>query len=156
MTRSCVSNVLANCLPDETPDRRRWEITVDGKPRSYRVDRQIADPSWRNISSAKIQMVEVTVRDLEGVEGMVVIPPQPPQVANETLAEHSILEHFRSAPRDLLATLWQAEHAATEGYNGWTALRVTAIPRVLDRRCAALCRCAGVCRAVPRHPRPPA
>jgi hypothetical protein len=57
----------------------RWEITVDGKPRSYRVDRQIAIESAQYLKR-KNPNVEVTVRDLEGVEGTVVIPPQPPQV----------------------------------------------------------------------------
>jgi hypothetical protein len=57
----------------------RWEITVDGKPRSYRVDRQIAVESAQYLKR-KNPNVEVTMRDLEGVEGTVVIPPQPPQV----------------------------------------------------------------------------
>jgi hypothetical protein len=58
---------------------RRWEITVDGKPRSYRVDRQIAIESAQYLKR-KNPNVEVTVRDLEGVEGIIVIPPQPPQM----------------------------------------------------------------------------
>ena len=57
----------------------RWEITVEGKPRSYRVDRQIAIELAQYLER-KNSNVEVTVRDLEGVEGTVVIPQQPPQV----------------------------------------------------------------------------
>jgi hypothetical protein len=57
----------------------RWEITVDGKPRSYRDDRQIAIESAQYLKR-KNPNVEVTVRDLEGIEGTVVIPPQPPQM----------------------------------------------------------------------------
>ena len=57
----------------------RWEITVDGKPRSYRVDKQIAIESAQYLKR-KNPNVEVTVRDLEGVEGTVVIPPQTPKV----------------------------------------------------------------------------
>ena len=57
----------------------RWEITVDGKPRSYRVDKQIAIESAQYLKR-KNPMVEVTVSDLEGVEGTVVIPPQTPKV----------------------------------------------------------------------------
>jgi hypothetical protein len=46
----------------------RWEITVDGKPRSYRVDRQIAIESAQYLKR-KNPMVEVTtVRDFEGVD----------------------------------------------------------------------------------------
>jgi len=57
----------------------RWEITVDGKPRSYRVDKQIAIESAQYLKR-KNPNVEVTVSDLEGVEGTVVIPPQTPKV----------------------------------------------------------------------------
>jgi hypothetical protein len=57
----------------------RWEITVDGKPRSYRVDKQIAIDSAQYLKR-KNPAVEVTVRDLEGIEGTIVIPPQLPQV----------------------------------------------------------------------------
>src|SRR5712675_684864 len=40
----------------------RWEITVDGKPRSYRDDRQIAIESAQYLKR-KNPNVEVTVRD---------------------------------------------------------------------------------------------
>jgi hypothetical protein len=57
----------------------RWEITVDGKPRSYDHSKQLAIQGAQYLK-LKNPNVEVTVRDLEGVEGTVVIPPQTPKV----------------------------------------------------------------------------
>jgi hypothetical protein len=48
-----------------------WEIAVDGKPRSYRVDKQIAPDSARYLKS-KNPNTDVTVRDLTTGETTVI------------------------------------------------------------------------------------
>jgi hypothetical protein len=45
----------------------RWEITVDGKPRSYDHSRQLAIEGAQYLK-LKNPHADVTVRDLEGVE----------------------------------------------------------------------------------------
>ena len=57
----------------------RWEITVDGKPRSYDHSRQLAIEGAQYLK-LKNPHADVTVRDLEGVEETIVIPPQLPRV----------------------------------------------------------------------------
>jgi hypothetical protein len=57
----------------------RWEVTVDGKPRTYDHDRQRAIEAAEYLK-LKNPAVEMTVRDLEGVEETIVIPAQQPQV----------------------------------------------------------------------------
>jgi hypothetical protein len=57
----------------------RWEITVDGKPRTYDRDRQLAIDAAEYLK-LKNPAASVTVRDLEGTEETVVIPAQRPQV----------------------------------------------------------------------------
>jgi hypothetical protein len=56
----------------------RWEITVDGRPRSYRDRRQIAIESAEYLKS-KNPNVEVTVRDMTTGETTVIEwrPPRP-------------------------------------------------------------------------------
>ena len=49
----------------------RWEITVDGKPRTYDHKRALA---------IKNPAANVTVRDLEGTEETIIIPAQPPRM----------------------------------------------------------------------------
>jgi hypothetical protein len=56
----------------------RWEITIDGKPRSYRDDKAIAIGS-AEYAKQKNPMVEVTVRDLLGEEETIVILSQRPK-----------------------------------------------------------------------------
>jgi hypothetical protein len=48
-----------------------WDITVDGKPRSYRVDKQIAFDSAQYLKS-KNPNADVTVRDLTTGETTVI------------------------------------------------------------------------------------
>ena len=57
----------------------RWEITVDGKPRSYDHSKQLAIQGAQYLK-LKNPHADVTVRDLEGVEETIVIPPQLPKV----------------------------------------------------------------------------
>jgi hypothetical protein len=57
----------------------RWEITVDGKPRSYDHSKQLAIEGAQYLK-LKSPHADVTVRDLEGIEETIVIPPQQPQV----------------------------------------------------------------------------
>jgi hypothetical protein len=57
----------------------RWEITVDGKPRSYDHSKQLAIEGAQYLK-LKNPNADVTVRDLEGVEETIVIPAQQPQV----------------------------------------------------------------------------
>jgi hypothetical protein len=58
----------------------RWEIAVDGKPRTYDHDRQRAIEAGEYLK-LKNPHAEVTLRDLEDIEGKLwVIPPQQPQV----------------------------------------------------------------------------
>jgi hypothetical protein len=57
----------------------RWEITVDGKPRSYDHSKQLAIEGAQYLK-LKNPHADVTVRDLEGVEETIVIPPQQPRV----------------------------------------------------------------------------
>jgi hypothetical protein len=57
----------------------RWEITVDGRPRTYDHDRELAIEAAQ-LLKRKRPHVDVTVRDLEGVEETIVIPAQQPQV----------------------------------------------------------------------------
>jgi hypothetical protein len=56
----------------------RWEIMVDGKPRSYDRSKQLAIEGAQYLK-LKNPHADVTVRDLEGVEDAIVIPPQLPQ-----------------------------------------------------------------------------
>jgi hypothetical protein len=56
----------------------RWEITVDGTPRGYRDDKAIAIGSAESLKE-RSPMCVITVRDLGGREGTVVIPPQMPR-----------------------------------------------------------------------------
>jgi hypothetical protein len=53
----------------------RWEITIDGKPRSWRDDKAIAIGS-AEYAKEKNPTAEVTVRDLLGEEETIVIPSQ--------------------------------------------------------------------------------
>jgi hypothetical protein len=57
----------------------RWEIMVDGKPRSYDHSRQLAIEGAQYLK-LKNPHADVTVRDLEGVEETIVISAQQPQV----------------------------------------------------------------------------
>ena len=57
----------------------RWEITVDGKPRSYDRSKQLAIEGAQYLK-LKNPNADVTVRDLEGIEETIVIPAQQPQV----------------------------------------------------------------------------
>jgi hypothetical protein len=57
----------------------RWEITVDGKPRTYDHKKELAIQAAQYLK-LKNPAAEVTVRDLEGTEQTVVIPAQRPQV----------------------------------------------------------------------------
>jgi hypothetical protein len=57
----------------------RWEITVDGKPRSYDHSKQLAIEGAQYLK-LKNPHSDVAVRDLKGVEDTIVIPPQLPQV----------------------------------------------------------------------------
>jgi hypothetical protein len=54
----------------------RWEITVDGKPRTYRDVKQVAIESAKFVKSRNPN-VEVTVRDLETDETTVIKNPSP-------------------------------------------------------------------------------
>jgi hypothetical protein len=56
----------------------RWEITVDGK-RTYDHSKQLAIEGAQYLK-LKNPHADVTVRDLEGVEETIVIPPQQPRV----------------------------------------------------------------------------
>jgi hypothetical protein len=57
----------------------RWEVTVDGKPRTYDCNRELAIEAGQYLKH-KNPNVDVTVRDLEGVEGTVVVQWQQPRV----------------------------------------------------------------------------
>jgi hypothetical protein len=57
----------------------RWEITVDGRPRSYDHSKQLAIEGAQYLK-LKNPHADVTVRDLEGVEETIVIQPQQPKV----------------------------------------------------------------------------
>jgi hypothetical protein len=57
----------------------RWEITVDGKPRSYDHSKQLAIEGAHYLK-LKNPHADVSVRDLEGVEETIVIPAQQPEV----------------------------------------------------------------------------
>jgi hypothetical protein len=57
----------------------RWEVTVDGKPRTYDRNRELAIEAGQNLKQ-KNPNVDVTVRDLEGIEEAVVIQWQQPRV----------------------------------------------------------------------------
>ena len=56
----------------------RWEITVDGKPRTYDHSKQLAIEAAQYLKR-KNPHADVTVRDLEGIEETIVIPTQVPQ-----------------------------------------------------------------------------
>jgi hypothetical protein len=56
----------------------RWEITVDGKPRTYDHKRELAIEGAQYLKM-KNPNVDVTVRDLEGVEETIVIQWQQPR-----------------------------------------------------------------------------
>jgi hypothetical protein len=57
----------------------RWEIAVDGTPRSYRDRKEIAIASAEFLKSMN-PGAEVAVRDYEGIEAAIVIKGQPPRV----------------------------------------------------------------------------
>jgi hypothetical protein len=57
----------------------RWEITVDGTPRSYRDVKALAVEGAEYLKSRNPH-AEVTVRDYEGVEPPIVIKAVVPQV----------------------------------------------------------------------------
>jgi hypothetical protein len=57
----------------------RWEITVDGKPRTYDHSKQLAIEAAKYLK-LKNPAADVTVRDLEGSVETVVIPAQQPRV----------------------------------------------------------------------------
>jgi hypothetical protein len=57
----------------------RWEITIEGVPRSYRDRKEMAIEGAEYLKSRN-PTSEVTVRDYEGKESPIVIKPQLPQV----------------------------------------------------------------------------
>jgi hypothetical protein len=57
----------------------RWEIAVDGKPRSYDRDKQLAIDGAQYLK-LKNPNADVTVRDMEGGEPTIIISVQLPQV----------------------------------------------------------------------------
>jgi hypothetical protein len=57
----------------------RWEITVDGKPRTYDHSKQLAIEAAQYLK-LKNPNADVTVRDLEGIEATIIIPAQQPRV----------------------------------------------------------------------------
>jgi hypothetical protein len=57
----------------------RWEITVDGRPRTYDHKRELAIQAAEYLK-LKNPAANVTVRDLEGGEETIVIPQQRPRV----------------------------------------------------------------------------
>jgi uncharacterized protein (UPF0218 family) len=57
----------------------RWEITVDGKPRTYDHKKELAIQAAEYLK-LRNPSAEVTVRDLESIEETIVIPTQRPQV----------------------------------------------------------------------------
>jgi hypothetical protein len=56
----------------------RWQITVDGKPRSYDRSKQLAIKGAQYLK-LKNPHADVIVRDLEGVDETIVISAQQPQ-----------------------------------------------------------------------------
>jgi hypothetical protein len=56
----------------------RWEIAVDGRPRTYDRNRELAIEAGQYLKQ-KNPNVDVTVRDLEGVEETVIIQWQQPR-----------------------------------------------------------------------------
>ena len=56
----------------------RWEITVDGKPRTYDHKRELAIEAAQYLKR-KNPHADVTVRDLEGAEETIVIQWQRPR-----------------------------------------------------------------------------
>ena len=56
----------------------RWEITVDGKPRTYDHSKQLAIEAAQYLK-LKNPNADVTVRDLEGIEATIIIPAQQPR-----------------------------------------------------------------------------
>jgi hypothetical protein len=61
-------------LSDEQEHRARFDITVDGKPRSYRDAKPIAIEAATYLKT-KHPHAEITVRDIEGGETIVVKHP---------------------------------------------------------------------------------
>ena len=57
----------------------RWEITVDGRPRTYDHKRTLAIEAAKYLK-LKNPAANVTVRDLEGTEETIIIPAQQPRV----------------------------------------------------------------------------
>jgi hypothetical protein len=57
----------------------RWEITVDGKPRTYDHKRELAIEAAEYLK-LKNPAADVNVRDLEGTEQTIIIPTQQPRV----------------------------------------------------------------------------
>ncbi len=57
----------------------RWEITVDGKPRTYDHKRELAIEAAQYLK-LKNPHADVTVRDLEGIEATIIIPTQQPRM----------------------------------------------------------------------------
>jgi hypothetical protein len=60
----------------------RWEITVDGRPRTYSHNMQLAIEAAEYLK-LKRPAAEVTVRDVEGDVRTVIIPPQQPQLRGQ-------------------------------------------------------------------------
>jgi hypothetical protein len=57
----------------------RWEITVDGRPRTYDHKRELAIISSSEYLKLKNPAANVTVRDLEGTEETIIIAAQQPR-----------------------------------------------------------------------------
>jgi hypothetical protein len=57
----------------------RWEIMVDGKPRTYDHKRELAIEAAEYLK-LKNPAADVNVRDLEGTEQTIIIPTQQPRV----------------------------------------------------------------------------
>jgi hypothetical protein len=58
----------------------RWEIIVDGNPQSYDDNKYLAIEAAEYLKR-KHPTLEVTLRDLEGIEATVVIAEQKPQLS---------------------------------------------------------------------------
>jgi hypothetical protein len=57
----------------------RWQITVDGRPRTYDHKRELAIEAAEYLK-LKNPAANVIVRDLEGTEETLIIPTQQPRV----------------------------------------------------------------------------
>jgi hypothetical protein len=59
----------------------RWEITVDGRPRTYDHNKSLAMEAAEYLKR-KYPTLEVAVRDLEGVEPTLIVPEQKTRMRN--------------------------------------------------------------------------